>query len=335
MKKIILFSTLLSSMSFAQVQTTTASGNFFNPLLWDCLCVPASGDSLVINHNMQLTASIYYNSGQIKVNASGSLIEDAMDRDVWVDGTGSLINNGTFDCYRLYVSDGSFTNTSYTVYFDSLWNQGTIVNSGDINAYDVLNDQGGVFTNSGLMTIDHDFYNAGDFYNSMIITVANNFVNCNLQTEDAMFVNDGTLCAGNDMSNCLGDTLDGSGTYFIGVDAVNMGAFEGTFFFNAETSFNQLGTVNAGVTIGTAVCNLAIKESEQAFSIYPNPANDILNVSTTSNFSYQIFDMSGKLIMANDAKDSRIDISTIAKGIYSITIVDLQGNLSTQKFVKQ
>lgn len=336
MKTLLLGTALLSLSAFGQIQTTTGAGNFFNPLLWDCLCVPASGDSLVVNHNMQLTASIYYNAGQIKVNPSGSLIEDAMDRDVWVDGTGSLINNGTFDCYRLYVSDGSFINNSTSVYFDSLLNQGSITNSGVMTVYDVLNDQAGTFSNSGTFVIDNNFMNQGDFLNSSTGTIdlGNDFNNCNIQTMDAIFVNDGVFCIAADLANCLNDTLDGSGEYFVGGSSSNLGVFNGTFTFNTPSgTVGVPGNIQPGVSISNQTCYLSVEENKSVLSVYPNPAKDLIFISE-SNLIYQITDLSGKIISTGRTSTNGIDISTYKPGVYAIQIQMVDGTNSISKFVK-
>jgi len=335
MRKLLLLSSFISLGSFAQVHTTTGAGNFFNPLLWDCFCVPANGDSLVINHAMVMSASIYYSTGQIKINSGGSLTEDANDRDVWVDGTGSLINDGTFDCYRLYVSDGSFINTSYSVYFDSLWNQGNIANSGLLNVYDILNDQTGTFTNTGEFTIDNNFNNQGEFLNDGILVVGNDFSNCNIQTMDAMFINDGMFCISADMTNCIDDTLAGSGQYYIGGSSSNFGVFDGTFTFNTPSgTVGVPGNIQAGVTIGNAPCNLSLNENETKLNVYPNPANEVLFVSE-SNLSFIIHDLSGKLILQGMTSTSGIDISSLTSGIYTISLLNSDETITVSKFIKK
>lgn len=335
MRKLLLLSSFISLGSFAQVHTTTGAGNFFNPLLWDCFCVPANGDSLVINHAMVMSASIYYSTGQIKINSGGSLTEDANDRDVWVDGTGSLINDGTFDCYRLYVSDGSFINTSYSVYFDSLWNQGNIANSGLLNVYDILNDQTGTFTNTGEFTIDNNFNNQGEFLNDGILVVGNDFSNCNIQTMDAMFINDGMFCISADMTNCIDDTLAGSGLYYIGGSSSNFGVFDGTFTFNTPTgTVGVPGNIQPGVTIGNAPCNLSLNENETKLSVYPNPANEMLFVSE-SNLTFSIHDLSGKLILQGVTSTSGIDISSLTSGIYVISLLNSDETITVSKFIKK
>lgn len=335
MKKLLLSVTLLSSIGFSQIHTTTGAGNFFNPLLWDCLCVPANGDSLVINHAMVMTASIYYTSGQIQINAGGSLMEDASDRDVWIDG-GSFINNGSFNCHRLYISSGSFENYGNTGMLDSLWNKGDITNEGDMMIYDFLNDETGNFSNTSLnLSIENNFNNQGYFYNEGITVVNNDFSNCNIQTLDAIFENNGWLCVGQDITNCLDDTLAGIGNYYIGAGSSNFGVLYGSFSFNTTTGALGLntGTVSPSVSFGTANCDLGVEEKTSSLSIYPNPAENLLYVSE-SNLNYVISDLSGKQLCTGSTNTSGIDVSHLAAGIYVIQLRNSGGNLTLEKFVK-
>lgn len=334
MKNSLLIFTIVSVSGFAQIQTTTGSGNFFNPLLWDCLCVPSNGDTLVINHSMQMTSSIYYTSGQITINYGGVLMEDGFDRDVWVDG-GSLLNFGTFDCYRLFISDGSFYNAGTSVYFDSLFNQASISNTGSITAYDFLNDQTASFNNgtSANLYIENNFNNQGYFFNNGDIEVGNNFSNCNIQTMDAMFKNFGVFCVSQDFVNCLDDTLSGNGAYFVGGDALNDGSMDGSFDFNHIGAFTQSGFLAASVTLGSAACYLAIEQIENNISVYPNPAKDLIFVSE-SNLIYQISDLSGKIISTGRTSSTGIDISTFETGVYTIQIQTGTETIANSKFVK-
>lgn len=337
MRKLLLLAIIPTSALTAQVQTTTGAGNFFNPLLWDCFCVPANGDSLVINHAMQLTASVYYDAGQIKINSSGSLTEDGMDRDVMVDG-GSLINHGTFDCYRLYIANGSFLNTGTSVYFDSLWNQAIIENTGTISAYDFLNDQTGEFTNytSANLVITNNFNNQGLVNNTGGIEVSNDFSNCNIQTSNATFNNDGTFCITGDFTNCLSDTLAGNGNYFIEGSSSNFGYFADGFVFNTNSGNLSLntGTIESTVDFGMANCNLGLtNENVSQLTIYPNPANNQIYISE-SGISYRIIDLNGKQILSGISTSTAIDISEFTTGIYCVELTDENGIQSTHKLIK-
>jgi hypothetical protein len=53
------------------------------------------------------------------------------------------------------------------------------------------------------------------------------------------------------------------------------------------------------------------------FSIYPNPAKDILHVETNSTASFSLLNQSGKILITTDInKAGSINVSNIAAGIY-------------------
>lgn len=71
--------------------------------------------------------------------------------------------------------------------------------------------------------------------------------------------------------------------------------------------------------------------------IFPNPANDILNISnkSTQKFNIEIINSLGQIMMTNSISDniSTINISSFPKGIYSIRFTTNEGNFNKQ-FVK-
>jgi hypothetical protein len=205
-----------------------------------------------------------------------------------------------------------------------------------MTVFDVLNDQGATFTNSGNFVIDNNFNNQGEFLNSATGTIdlGNDFSNCNVQTMDAMFVNDGVFCIAQDMTNCLDDTLGGSGEYFIGGSSSNFGVFDGSFTFNTPSgSVGVPGNIQPGVTVSNQPCYLGVEENESTISVYPNPAKDLIIVSEF-NLIYQIADLSGKIISSGRTSSAGIDISTFESGVYSIQIQTETGTISNSKFVK-
>jgi uncharacterized delta-60 repeat protein len=72
-----------------------------------------------------------------------------------------------------------------------------------------------------------------------------------------------------------------------------------------------------------------------AFSLYPNPVKDILNIDlldNTSISSAKIFDLQGKLILEKASND--IDVSSLSAGLYLIKIATEKGEF-TKKFIKE
>ena len=75
--------------------------------------------------------------------------------------------------------------------------------------------------------------------------------------------------------------------------------------------------------------------NDNAFTLYPNPANDILTLSSNKNFEIieiSIFDINSKNILTNKNNNS-IDVSKLISGIYFLKIKTNQGEFS-QKFIK-
>ncbi|ROH92331.1 T9SS C-terminal target domain-containing protein [Chryseobacterium cucumeris] len=82
---------------------------------------------------------------------------------------------------------------------------------------------------------------------------------------------------------------------------------------------------------------LAVSEGENVKSvkIYPNPVEDVLNVmNVSSSASYEIFNAPGQLIAKGTIGEGKINVRTLVKGIYFITITNKEEK-STTKFVKK
>lgn len=331
MKTLLLSITLISSfVLFSQTRTTITNGDFLNPFIWDCTCIPQSGEQAVINHNVVMNTGIYYTAGQITINSGASLVQDGTDRAFWADGTGSFVNNGTFTAHHLLISpNADLDNNGTIVGVDSVWIQGDFNNVGSAQMFDFLNDETGSTTNTGSINVLNNMNNQGSLYNSADIEIANDFSNCNLQTLDAMLDNVGVFCVTNEFLNCAGDTLDGSGHYFVGGSSANFGSFEGTFTFHTPSgTVGVPGSIKPGVTVTTGSCSVSLFEQEQeVFSIYPNPSNGVWEM-TISDKEYILYDIHGIQVDSGWIKNNRIDGSELSSGIYLLDIPDV--NYSTR-----
>lgn len=76
----------------------------------------------------------------------------------------------------------------------------------------------------------------------------------------------------------------------------------------------------------------AVNETENNFSIYPNPADDVIYINGgNAEFNYSIFNSIGQQVTCGSAKGSqRIDVSSLAKGLYIMKIYN-NGNATTRK----
>ena len=95
----------------------------------------------------------------------------------------------------------------------------------------------------------------------------------------------------------------------------------------------------------TKLCSLEINEKNTSgieniysnrISIFPNPASDIINVTTENKQPKQlsIFNRNGQLCISSGLKENiKIDISNLDEGVYFLKIKD-KGIISTKRFIK-
>lgn len=68
-------------------------------------------------------------------------------------------------------------------------------------------------------------------------------------------------------------------------------------------------------------------------SLYPNPANDVLNIEMANQVkSIEIYTLLGQKVMSSNQK--QINVSHLAAGIYMIKIQDSENEIATKKFIK-
>lgn len=112
-----------------------------------------------------------------------------------------------------------------------------------------------------------------------------------------------------------------------------------TFSNAAAIYFDYNSAVNTN-TATTTIQALAVKDFaiDCYFTVYPNPANDLLNIEKKENIeitSLSVFNTLGQLIMTipNAQKTSTIDVSSLRSGNYFLRINSDKGIFNT-KFIK-
>jgi Secretion system C-terminal sorting domain len=75
------------------------------------------------------------------------------------------------------------------------------------------------------------------------------------------------------------------------------------------------------------------KKPKKTLSIYPNPANSVIDIDYSANLkSLSVYNLQGKKLM--QMAERQADISLLKAGIYILEAVDTEGVVSTTKFVK-
>lgn len=123
----------------------------------------------------------------------------------------------------------------------------------------------------------------------------------------------------------------GGGSSYIGTGIVG-----GTTIGFGQAGFvpNPDVTGNGSVTITTTLSSSEV-DIKNELSIYPNPATDFLNITKASEkATYKIFNVSGVLVLKGAITNEKIDVSSLSKGVYVISILDTGKELLNTKFIK-
>ncbi len=75
-----------------------------------------------------------------------------------------------------------------------------------------------------------------------------------------------------------------------------------------------------------------IQESNNQISVFPNPMNDLLNISMDNFASLFIMDATGKIVISSDSKE--VNTKDLNSGIYFLNVVTTEGKLLSTKLMK-
>jgi hypothetical protein len=80
--------------------------------------------------------------------------------------------------------------------------------------------------------------------------------------------------------------------------------------------------------------NISVNNFNSSISIYPNPATNELNIEATTTSKIEIMNLAGLVIIniAAKEKNTTIDISTLAQGIYFVKLSSENG-VAVKKFI--
>ena len=74
---------------------------------------------------------------------------------------------------------------------------------------------------------------------------------------------------------------------------------------------------------------------DDCFSVYPNPANDFINISNSDKIkSKTIYSITGQLVKKETNQNEKIDISNLQQGVYLLEIETTNNQKFTKKIVK-
>lgn len=273
--------------SFAQpTRTTIANGNATNPFIWDCTCIPSTGDHIVINHNVTLDIDYAVTSGSVTIGASAQLIGNIPTRSLAVTG-GSFNNYGVFTIGNLYHGGGTFNNNggatitvtddfasdlsavtnNYSVFnvndtayinvnatvnnsgyvtMDYLANAGSFNNTGGYAGIDIYSS--GSFSNASGTGLDvANIYTSGTFASGASATISNDFWNSETVTISGHMVIDGDLWTGDTIAGTA--TFTNHGTISVAGSLTNSEDINGTGKFCIGATSTNSGNVSGTLDV--------------------------------------------------------------------------------------
>ena len=118
----------------------------------------------------------------------------------------------------------------------------------------------------------------------------------------------------------------GTGVYPQAAMSVRCAKDEPRYLGIPVTENNEAGGATLDVVVGA--------EKKQIY-LYPNPFLDELYVNDKNAESYQMFDMSGKLVEEDVVKDKIIQTKNLVKGGYIIKLMMKDGTVVTQKMLRK
>lgn len=142
------------------------------------------------------------------------------------------------------------------------------------------------------------------------------------------------LASGNSGSIWLTDLLPDK-VYFFSIFSVIEECFSDSYTIAFKTRSLNPGSLKSSVIDsydGEVVNWLDLEEF--SVEVYPNPADEVLNVKGLLKFSYDIIDISGRMVISGNTLDSTIDIASLRPGSYILRIVKDDEVLS-MKFIKR
>ncbi len=99
-------------------------------------------------------------------------------------------------------------------------------------------------------------------------------------------------------------------------------------------SYGQVEDYTVNIKTAGTVSSLADVKVNNSISIYPNPVKDILNISTSGNYSYQIYSESGQMVMSGESTEKTVNVQKLTAGLYVIKITQ-DGKTTNHKLIKK
>ena len=125
--------------------------------------------------------------------------------------------------------------------------------------------------------------------------------------------------------------VNASGTIADATPATNGAILGGALDINAATNSVYIDSIVFDNTLGSA----DFGNTKNTISLYPNPANDVLNISSYNSITkIEVFDMQGRNVASNN-NASNVNVAALGKGVYIVKVVQENGSVIAKQFIKE
>ena len=105
----------------------------------------------------------------------------------------------------------------------------------------------------------------------------------------------------------------------------------GALNINATTNSVYIDSIVFDNTLSTA----DFGNANTTISLFPNPANDILNISSSNSITnIEVYDMQGRNV-ASIHNASNVNVAALGKGAYIVKVVQENGSVIAKQFIKE
>lgn len=106
--------------------------------------------------------------------------------------------------------------------------------------------------------------------------------------------------------------------------------------FEANKTYYFVPSMNGQndcVTITVTDGLTSIEENSNSFSVYPNPANDVLNINGENINTIEIINLVGQVVATTNS--TSVNVANLANGAYFVRVNFNNGEVAAQKFIKK
>ena len=127
------------------------------------------------------------------------------------------------------------------------------------------------------------------------------------------------------------DIVNTAGAVADAAPATNGAVIGGALDMTNSIYIDSIVFDNTAPTLGTTDFGTA----NNTISLYPNPAQEVLNVSSANNITkIEVYDMLGKKVASNN-NAKNVNVAALGKGVYVVKVAQENGSVVAKRFIKQ